>query len=142
MNTKNITVSDAIASLRPGAHYILINNDLNSIEWNESPIWEGGQKKPTREEVEAEIVRLQKEWEDTEYQRLRAVEYPPITDYLDGLVKGNQDQMKAYIDACLAVKAKYPKPTLSELQGTQGLQGTQDTQGTQGLQGIQGIQNI
>lgn len=47
-----------------------------------------------------------------EYQRDRASEYPPMTDYLDGIVKGDQAQVQAYIDACLAVKAKYPKPTL------------------------------
>lgn len=43
------------------------------------------------------------------YQRDRAAEYPPITDYIDGVVKGDQAQIQAYIDACLAVKAKYPK---------------------------------
>lgn len=46
----------------------------------------------------------------TEYQRQRAAEYPPMADYLDGIVKGDQAQVQAYIDACLAVKAKYPKP--------------------------------
>jgi hypothetical protein len=46
----------------------------------------------------------------TEYQRQRAAEYPPITDYIDGIVKGDEAQVQAYIDACLAVKAKYPKP--------------------------------
>jgi hypothetical protein len=48
----------------------------------------------------------------TEYQRQRAAEYPPVTDYLDGIVKGDQAQVQAYIDACLAVKAKYPKPSV------------------------------
>lgn len=46
----------------------------------------------------------------TQYQRDRAAEYPPMTDYIDGIVKGDQVQIQAYIDACLAVKAKYPKP--------------------------------
>ena len=46
----------------------------------------------------------------TEYQRKRAAEYPPMADYIDGIVKGDQAQVQAYIDACLAVKAKYPKP--------------------------------
>lgn len=46
----------------------------------------------------------------TEYQRLRAAEYPPMTEYLDGIVKGDAAQVQAYIDACLAIKAKYPKP--------------------------------
>lgn len=40
----------------------------------------------------------------------RAISYPPITDYLDGVVKGDQAQIDAYIAACQAVKAKYPKP--------------------------------
>ena len=46
----------------------------------------------------------------TEYQRQRAAEYPPMADYLDGIVKGDAVQVQAYIDACFAVKAKYPKP--------------------------------
>lgn len=45
------------------------------------------------------------------YRDQRAAEYPPMTDYLDGIVKGDQAQVQAYIDACLAVKAKYPKPS-------------------------------
>jgi hypothetical protein len=40
---------------------------------------------------------------------LRKNAYPPIADYLDGVVKGDQAQMQAYVDACLAVKARYPK---------------------------------
>jgi hypothetical protein len=43
------------------------------------------------------------------YIAKRAAEYPPITDYLDGLVKGDQAQMDKYIADCQAVKAKYPK---------------------------------
>ena len=43
------------------------------------------------------------------YIAKRAAEYPNVTEYLDGIVKGDQAQIQAYIDACLAVKAKYPK---------------------------------
>lgn len=43
------------------------------------------------------------------YAQKRAAEYPPITDYLDGIVKGDTAQVDAYIAACLAVKDKYPK---------------------------------
>jgi len=43
------------------------------------------------------------------YADKRRGEYPPVEEYLDGLVKGDQAQMQAYIDNCLAVKAKYPK---------------------------------
>ena len=43
------------------------------------------------------------------YSQKRAAEYPPMADYLDGIVKGDIEQVKAYIAACLAVKVKYPK---------------------------------
>jgi hypothetical protein len=39
----------------------------------------------------------------------RQAEYPDFRDYLDGIVKGDQAQVQAYIDACNAVKNKYPK---------------------------------
>lgn len=38
----------------------------------------------------------------------RAKEYPPVQDYLDGIAKGDDAQVQAYKDACLAVKTKYP----------------------------------
>ena len=43
------------------------------------------------------------------YKAKRAAEYPNFTDYLDGIVKGDNAQVQAYIDACNAVKNKYPK---------------------------------
>lgn len=43
------------------------------------------------------------------YQQLRAAAYPAAADYLDGIVKADQAQISAYIDACLAVKARFPK---------------------------------
>jgi hypothetical protein len=55
---------------------------------------------------DAENIELAK----TQYQRDRAAEYPSINNYIDGVVKGDQAQIQTYIDACLAVKAKYPKP--------------------------------
>ncbi len=39
----------------------------------------------------------------------RRNEYPPITDYLDGIVKEDQTQIYKYIADCKAVKKKYPK---------------------------------
>jgi len=43
------------------------------------------------------------------YIAKRAAEYPPITDYIDGVVKGDQAQIDKYIADCLAVKARHPK---------------------------------
>ena len=58
-------------------------------------------------EIDLSLVNA---WVDPEaYKDLRAKEYPLFTDYLDGIIKGDNAQVQAYIDACLAVKAKYPK---------------------------------
>jgi hypothetical protein len=49
-------------------------------------------------------------WVDPEaYVAKRQAEYPPFTDYLDGIAKGDQAQIDKYIADCQAVKAKYPK---------------------------------
>jgi hypothetical protein len=45
-----------------------------------------------------------------DYRVQREAEYPLMADYIDGVVKGDQAQIDAYIAACQAVKAKYPKP--------------------------------
>lgn len=52
------------------------------------------------------------------YAVLREAAYPPITDFIDGMVKVHSAdpaisaaggaQVAAYCDACLAVKARYP----------------------------------
>jgi hypothetical protein len=99
-----------IEKIKPGTKWIIRGNSYDDIEWCEPPVWEGGVKKPTREEVDAAVAEYAVEHQNKEYQRLRAREYPDFKEYLDGIVKGDTEQMQAYIDACLAVKAKYPKP--------------------------------
>jgi hypothetical protein len=103
MNSKNITVSDAISSLRPGQQYVLCNDNYESLVWhneNELP-------PPTKEELLAEIQRLQAEYEYNQYQRDRAIAYPSIKDQLDTLYHQGYDGWKAAIGE---VKNKYPKP--------------------------------
>jgi hypothetical protein len=109
-----MNIPKALNSLKPNANWSLDGDSYEGLQWLEPPVWEGGQKKPTKEEVEAEVIRLQQEWENTEYQRLREKEYPDFRDYLDGIVKGDQEQIQAYMDACFAVKEKYPKPEVTE----------------------------
>jgi dihydroorotase len=57
-------------------------------------------------DTEAEALRPKTE---LTYAQKRAAEYPPMTDYLDGVVKDDQVQIAKYIADCQAVKAKYPK---------------------------------
>lgn len=63
----------------------------------------------TYEQFDMSRLNIEREYLNLEYQRKRANEYPPITDYLDGIVKGDTTQVQEYIDKCLAIKAKYPK---------------------------------
>lgn len=101
----HFTLANALHSLCPGSQWTYTEEDYDSIQWLDS-----NQTKPSKTEVDAELQRLKDEWNANEYQRKRAAEYPPIADYLDGIVKGDEEQVQAYIDACLAVKEKYPKP--------------------------------
>jgi hypothetical protein len=43
------------------------------------------------------------------YIAKRQAEYPPMTDYLDGIAKGDQAQINKYIADCQAVKQRNPK---------------------------------
>ena len=101
-------LTQALVNLRPGAKFnCTFNDDSNvptKLEWL-SPEF----SVPTQEEIDAEISRLKTEYNTKDYQRRRSLEYPPVTEYLDAVVKGDQEQIQAYIDACLTVKAKYPK---------------------------------
>lgn len=70
-----------------------------------------GDKTPITSE-EAAAIQADKQsaaFAQLTYAQKRAVEYPPITDYVDGIVKGDQAQIAKYIADCQAVKAKYPK---------------------------------
>ena len=60
-------------------------------------------------EVAYDKVAVQAYVDAHAYIAKRAAEYPPITDYIDGVVKSDQVQIDKYIADCLAVKAKYPK---------------------------------
>jgi hypothetical protein len=100
-------LSQALVNLRPGAKWNCSSNDgvvPTKLEWLSPEI-----TIPTQQEIDIEIARLKTEYDAKDYQRLRSLEYPPVTEYLDAVVKGDQEQMQAYIDACLAVKEKYPK---------------------------------
>ena len=98
-------IDKALMSLRPGAQWAMSGDEYEGIQWMDET-----QTMPSKREILAEVERLKLEQKRTEYQRLRAKEYPPVTDYLDAVVKGDQEQIDRYIAACLAVKAKYPKP--------------------------------
>jgi hypothetical protein len=53
-------------------------------------------------------IQLSK-YQELSYVEKRQSEYPSVFDYIDGIVKGDNEQINKYISDCLAVKSKYPK---------------------------------
>ena len=65
----------------------------------------------TLEERDEQIQLIDQEnFDALPYDQKRLLSYPPIADFMDGLVKGDTAQMQAYIDQCKAVKLAYPAP--------------------------------
>lgn len=93
-----ITTMNALESLKPGAEWLLTDDKL---EWLDTK-----QTEPTQEEIDAEIKRLQDQYDANEYQRSRALEYPSIPDQLDEIYHNGIDSWKAIIKQ---TKNKYPK---------------------------------
>jgi hypothetical protein len=58
----------------------------------------------------AEVAAAQAEFAATGYISQRQAAYPPMEDYVDGIVKGDTAQVDKYVADCLAVKAQFPKP--------------------------------
>jgi hypothetical protein len=97
-------LSHALTSLRPGAGWHMIRDmtDYSNIVWTDET-----QTCPTEQELRDEVTRLQAEFDNKEYQRLRAEEYPSFADQFDLLYHGGYEAWKAVIQE---TKDKYPKP--------------------------------
>jgi hypothetical protein len=94
-----ITIADALQSLRPKAQFA-VRGDV--IEWLDTE-----QTQPSQSEIDAEVIRLQAEYDAKEYQRQRKKEYPTIEELVVALYDTDD---KADIETKrAAIKAKYPK---------------------------------
>jgi len=90
----------AIVSLRPNCGFAI--DEDGTLSWSEL----NTQERPTDAEIDAEIVRLQADYDAKDYQRKRQQAYPSFADQFDLLYHGGYDAWKAAIDA---VKTQYPK---------------------------------
>lgn len=95
-----ISKVNAIHSLLPDAKFSTYGDQLT---WDSPDITQ-----PTQAEIDAEIVRLEAEYDAQEYARNRKLEYPSIDELVVALY---DEDDKAAIEAKRAeIKAKYPKP--------------------------------
>lgn len=72
-----------------------------------------GNKTPITTEEAAELATAvqQQHWDSEDYYRKRLYSYPPLGDFVDAWVKGDDSALEEYRQKCLEVKAKYPKPS-------------------------------
>jgi len=96
----------ALRSLCPNSewvHTIDPKTNTETIRWDDTK-----NTQPTDAEINAEVSRLQTEYENQTYSRSRAAEYPDMGTQLDYIYHNGIDKWKA--DIVDPVKAKYPKP--------------------------------
>ena len=94
----------AITSLKPDLLFTITSDN----EENEIIKCEKGQIPPTEAEIDAEIIRLQAEYDAQEYARNRQAEYPSVQELVVALY--DTDDKSAIEAKRAAVKKKYPKP--------------------------------
>ena len=90
------TKFDAVRNLVKGG-ISAVNDEISYMD---------GQAPPSDEKINAELKRMQDEYDANEYQRSRASEYPSIADQLDEIYHNGVDSWKAVIKQ---TKDKYPK---------------------------------
>jgi len=93
-------IADAVNSLVPNAKYIVRDGVL---EWVDEVVTQ-----PTQSEIDAEIIKLQAEYDAQEYARDRKAEYDALNQ-LEMQFDDKEDGTTTWEDAINAIKTKYPK---------------------------------
>ena len=100
-------IEKAILAINPDAKFIVINNDIDKIEWTE------GTTPIAKDEIQTKVNELQADYDAKEYQRKRALEYPSVQDFMEAYTEkeigGNSTKWDAYKTAYNKVRADNPK---------------------------------
>ena len=92
----------AIINLAPNSSWL--RND-EGLEWGDN----NSEVKPSEAEIDAEVIRLQAEYDAQEYARNRASAFPSIGDQLDMQYHDQLDGTTTWKDAVAKVKSDNPK---------------------------------
>ena len=93
-------LDQALMNLRPGAEFHLKGSKLT---WVDSK-----QTEPSQAEIDAELKRLQEEWDAQAYARNRKAEYDALNQ-LELMSDDSINGTTTHKDAIVAIKTKYPK---------------------------------
>jgi hypothetical protein len=97
----NIGIAKAVQSLRPNAEFTLEGNSFQGLTWIDKI-----QTQPTEAEIDAEVKRLQAEYDAQEYARKREAEYPSVQECVHAILDDDLDALQA---KRVDIKTKYPK---------------------------------
>ncbi len=95
-----ITTIDALQSLKPKAEWVLRGDEL---EWHDLV-----QTEPTQAEIDAEVIRLQAEYDSQEYARNRKAEYDQLNQF-EMQFDDDRDGTTTWIDKINEIKGRHPK---------------------------------
>jgi hypothetical protein len=103
MNMKQPDLIDAILGL--------YRDDINWCDAQGSVSWKDGHQTTQQESqaIQAELARLQADYEAKQYQRDRANAYPSLQEQLDMQYWDSVNGTTVWQDTINAIKAKYPK---------------------------------
>ena len=95
-----IDLMTAIQSLRPNAELVVRGSE---IEWHDTT-----QTQPTEAEIDAEITRLQTEYDSQAYARSRKQEYDKLNQW-EMQFDDNRDGTTTWVDSINEIKSQFPK---------------------------------
>jgi len=90
---------EAISNLAPNSSWL--RND-EGLEWGDN----NSEVKPSQEEIDAEIARLQTSYDAQAYSRKREAEFPSLQECVHAIL---DDQLDALQAKRALIKTKFPK---------------------------------
>ena len=95
-----IGIPEALMSLTPNAEWSMIGSDIN---WLDSE-----QTEPTQAEIDAEVIKLQAEYDSQAYARNRKAEYDQLNQF-EMQFDDDRDSTTTWVDTINEIKGRHPK---------------------------------
>jgi hypothetical protein len=93
-------IISAIRKINPDAEFTINADDIDQITWL------NGTVEISKAEIDAEVIKLQAEYDAQAYSRNREAEYPSIQECVHAILDDTLDALQA---KRVSVKLKYPK---------------------------------
>jgi len=93
---------EALQSLVPNCLFAWVGDEYSGLDWTDE------RTKPTEDEINAEIKRLQDVYDAQEYARNRKAEYDALNQF-EMQFDDKEDGTTTWEDAIKAIKTKWPK---------------------------------